>query len=99
MDWRFVVVMIDKPPLLDRIEPGSDQWYVGKCTALEGVDKSFRFVIACEIVEETSSDLDLTLDIGSLVGKLDEGRIGVERLSLGELGGPAWTLRRHRPCQ
>ena len=88
----LVVVVIDEPPLLDRIEPGLDQRHVGKCTAIEGIDESFRFLFACEIVQEASGDPDLTLDIGSLVGKLDEGRIGAEGLSLGELGRPAWTL-------
>ncbi len=39
VDGMLVIVVIDEPPLFDRIEPRLDQRHVWKCTAVEGIDE------------------------------------------------------------
>jgi len=37
VDGMLVVVVIDEPPLLDRVESGLDQRHVGECAAVERI--------------------------------------------------------------
>ena len=46
VDRMLVVVVVDEPPLLDRVEPGLDQRHVGECAAVERIHERFR-VLAC----------------------------------------------------
>ena len=42
VDRMLVVVVVDEPPLLDRVEPRLDQRHVGKCAAVECIHERFR---------------------------------------------------------
>ena len=63
VDRMLVVVVVDEPPLLDRIEPGLDQRHVGKCAAVERIDERFWVLVARHVVEKSAGDQDLPLDV------------------------------------
>ena len=45
VDRMLVVVVVDEPPLLDRVEPGLDQRHVWECAAIERIDERFRISV------------------------------------------------------
>ena len=95
VDRMLVVVMVDEPPLLDRIEPGLDQRHVGKCAAVERIHERFWILDARHVVEKSAGDQDLPFDVRRRVGEVGKCRVGTERLSFDERGGHATTLRGH----
>ena len=93
VDRMLVVVVVDEPPLLDRVEPGLDQRHVGECAAIERIDERFRVLGARHVVEKSAGYQDLPLDVRRRVGKVDKGRVGTERLTFDEGG------RHAAPCE
>src|SRR5205823_6619597 len=93
VDRMLVVVVIDEPPLLDRVEPALNQRHVGECAAIERIHECFRVVGARHVVEKSAGDQDLPLNVRCRAGKVDKGGIGPKRLAFDEGGCNAGSLR------
>src|SRR5262249_24600522 len=94
VDRMLVVVVVDESPLLDRVEPGLNERHVGERAGIERVYERFRVFLARHVVEKSAGYQDLPQDIRRLVGEIDEGRVGAERLTCDEGGGHAAAFRR-----
>src|SRR5262245_27936596 len=84
MDRMLVVVVVDEPPLLDRVEPRLDQRHVGECAAVEGIHERFRVLGARQIVEKSAGYQDLPYDVRRSFSEVDKGRVATERLTFDE---------------
>src|SRR5215468_2956331 len=93
MDRMLVVVVVDEPPLLDRVEPRLDQRHVRECAAVESIHERFRVLGARQIVEKSTGYQDLPLDVRRGVSEVDKGRVATERLTFDEGGRYAASFR------
>src|SRR5262249_17459062 len=84
MDRMLVVIVVDEPPLLDRVKPRLDQRHVGECAAVECVHERFRILGARQVVEKSTRYQDLPFDVRRGVGEVDKGRVATERLTFDE---------------
>ena len=90
----LVVVVVDEPPLLDRVEPGLNERHVRERARIERIHECFRVFLARHVVEKSAGYQDLPLDVRRLVAEVVEGRVGTERLTFDEGGGNAAAFRR-----
>jgi hypothetical protein len=58
--------------------------HVGERAGVERVHERFRVFLARQVVEKSAGYQDLPLDVRRLVGEVDEGRVGIERLTFDE---------------
>ena len=93
VDGMLVVVVVDEPPLLDRVEPRLDQRHVGECAAVECIHERFRVFGARQIDEKSTGYQDLPLDVWRGFSEVDKGRVGTERLTFDEGGRYATPFR------
>src|SRR5262245_51123858 len=92
--WRMlIVVVVDEPPLLDRVEPRLDQRHVGECAAIERIYERFRVLPTRHVVEKSAGYQDLPLDVRHDVGEIEKGRVGAKRLTFDEGRRHAGTFR------
>src|SRR5262249_1339976 len=71
-DGMVVLVVFEKPPLLNGVEPRLDQRHIRECAAIECIDERFRIADARHVVEESAGYQNLPLEIRDSVGKVDK---------------------------